>query len=152
MKNVQIFLLIYWFKLKHFRFITLPTSLVYAQAYHETGGFKSPIFKENKNLFGMKVNSRKFDKGENRGHAVYYSLSDSIKDYFARQIQFKISFDSPESYIKETFDSNYAEDGNYMVAWFNTYERFKWLSFLTYFLVPTIVVLYYYLQKKSFFF
>jgi hypothetical protein len=53
-----------------------------AQMYHETNHLKSDIFLENNNGFGFKCSiSRTYCKGENRGHAVYKDLSDSILDY-----------------------------------------------------------------------
>lgn len=56
---------------------------IVAQAAHETGDFRSYIFIENNNLFGMKLPSQRFTLaiGENRGHAVFKTLSDSIADY-----------------------------------------------------------------------
>jgi uncharacterized FlgJ-related protein len=45
--------------------------IVYAQAQLETGEFKSKIFKENNNIFGMKVARKRptTNKGEENGHA-----------------------------------------------------------------------------------
>lgn len=58
--------------------------MVFSQAAFETGNFTSEIFKENKNLFGMKLAKvRKTTAiGEARGHAVYRTWEDSIKDYW----------------------------------------------------------------------
>jgi flagellum-specific peptidoglycan hydrolase FlgJ len=63
--------------------IAILSDLIARQAYHETGGFTSDIFKENKNLFGMKESTRSYDHGVNRGHAVYYNYDDSIRDILA---------------------------------------------------------------------
>lgn len=52
-----------------------------SQAAFETGGFTSDIYKENHNLFGMKNAGQSLVIGENRGHAIYASDEDSIKDY-----------------------------------------------------------------------
>jgi hypothetical protein len=53
-----------------------------AVSKHETGNFTSPIFRENKNLFGMKLPRVRPTKatGENRGHATFNSLQDSVAD------------------------------------------------------------------------
>jgi hypothetical protein len=45
--------------------------VVYAQARLETNGFKSKIFRENNNLFGMKASTKRSstNKGIQQGHA-----------------------------------------------------------------------------------
>jgi len=52
------------------------------QSAHETGYWKSPVFKENKNLFGMRRSKvrKNLQNGERNGHATYLSYVDSIKD------------------------------------------------------------------------
>lgn len=57
--------------------------LIVAQAKHETKGYRSAIFNENNNFFGMKMPEKRQTKavGINRNHAVYKSKSDSVKDY-----------------------------------------------------------------------
>ena len=54
-----------------------------AQATWESGHFGSNIFKENNNLFGMKLaHQRKTTAiGKNRGHAKYNTWQDSVMDY-----------------------------------------------------------------------
>lgn len=56
---------------------------VLAQAKLETGNFTSAIFKENHNLFGMKVAETRPTSaiGINRGHAQYKDWKDSVIDY-----------------------------------------------------------------------
>lgn len=56
---------------------------VLAQAVLETGNFTSDIFKENHNLFGMKVaGSRPTSAiGTNRNHAKYRNWKESVMDY-----------------------------------------------------------------------
>lgn len=56
---------------------------VLAQAKLETGNFTSAIFKENHNLFGMKVAEKRPTSaiGVNRGHAQYKNWKDSVIDY-----------------------------------------------------------------------
>lgn len=57
--------------------------IVYAQAVLESGRFKSKIFLENNNLFGMKVASSRatLGKGEQSGYAYYDSWKESLYDY-----------------------------------------------------------------------
>jgi uncharacterized FlgJ-related protein len=56
---------------------------VLAQAKLETGNFTSAIFKENHNLFGMKLAEKRPTSaiGVNRGHAQYRDWRDSVIDY-----------------------------------------------------------------------
>ena len=71
-------LLAYMKKLK----IKYPETVL-AQAILETGNFTSDIFKENHNLFGMKVaGSRPTSAiGTNRNHAQYRNWKESVMDY-----------------------------------------------------------------------
>ncbi|SKB51015.1 glucosaminidase domain-containing protein [Daejeonella lutea] len=71
-------LLAYMKKLK----IKYPETVL-AQAILETGNFTSDIFKENHNLFGMKVaGSRPTSAiGTNRNHAQYRNWKESVVDY-----------------------------------------------------------------------
>lgn len=57
--------------------------IVMKQVLYETDHFKSTIWKENNNLFGMKVAKKRYTHatGENRGHAVYESWRWCIQDY-----------------------------------------------------------------------
>jgi flagellum-specific peptidoglycan hydrolase FlgJ len=84
------------------------------QAYHETGGFKSTIFNDNRNLFGMKQSSRDYDKGVLHGHAVFNSYDDSIRDLLAYMAARKGGIEGfvldLESYAKHLKDLGYYED------------------------------------------
>ena len=126
----------------------LPASLVYAQAKHETGNFKSAIFKENKNFFGMKINSRSYDVGENRGHAKYLTHIDSILDYFARQVQFGITYNSDLDYMSQTQKSGYAEDTSYIKKWLYVYDQTKTIKYLGYLITPTFILAIWLIIKK----
>lgn len=92
-----------------------------AQMWLETGRFKSKIFKENNNLFGMKRARIRpsTNAGENRGHASYSSIEDSINDYVLWQEYFMPRYENNYGKI-ETIDDYirflqpiYAEDPNY---------------------------------------
>ncbi len=142
------FFLIWFIKLFFPKYWMLSSALVYAQAKHETGNFKSAVYRENKNLFGMKRSTRPFEFSENRGHASYHSSVLSIIDYYKRQLQFEIFTTNVNSYINETFQSNYAEDPNYKVKWFDTYNSLPFVYRVIPFLVtPTLLLAIYWISK-----
>lgn len=62
----------------------LPTVAI-KQCQWESGHYKSPICKENKNLFGIKYHKCVWVTGQNRGHATYKSYRDNIKCYISIQ-------------------------------------------------------------------
>jgi len=88
--------------------------IVMSQAIVETGHFKSSIFIENNNLFGMKEakNRPTTAIGQNNGHAVYENWEQSVMDYALYQSKYLSRFSEKEylEYIKQ----NYAEDGRYV--------------------------------------
>ncbi|OUS02881.1 hypothetical protein A9Q86_02200 [Flavobacteriales bacterium 33_180_T64] len=100
-------------------FTKVSTKLLYAQTYHETGNYSSPVFKENKNLFGMRHPSKRktYSQGSNLGHAVFKNHFNSVRDYFERQKEFNISNTNDTAYVLETVASNYATDPNYSTKW-----------------------------------
>lgn len=88
------------------RWLTVNTNIsnrsarwIAAQAIHETGGFSSAICKENKNLFGMKQPSKRqtLAVGTNRGHAVYKTYEDSLRDFVYYLQEFKNNPDDQPS-------------------------------------------------------
>ena len=72
-----------------------------AQSMLETGYFKSGIFLDNNNLFGMKHPKQRqtLSKGSNRGHASFNNWQDSVKDYKMWQDYNKLSNLSKDQYI-----------------------------------------------------
>lgn len=89
--------------------------IVFAQAKLETGNFKSQIFVENNNLFGMKEAKKRITtaEGTQYGHAYYESWTKSLFDYgfyFERNLS---SFKSEEDYFS-FLSKYYAEDPNYV--------------------------------------
>lgn len=76
---------------------------VTAQAAFETGNFTSRIFYENNNLFGMKLAKKRETtaKGENRGHAVYDNIKDSIQDFvlYYKAFGYPANFKTIRDYI-----------------------------------------------------
>jgi len=88
--------------------------IVYAQARLESGNFKSPIFLENNNLFGMKVARRRptTNKGENRGHAYFDSWKECVLDYAFYQAAYLNDIKTERQYL-QYLRTNYAEDPGY---------------------------------------
>lgn len=78
-----------------------------AQAKIESGHFTSPIFKENNNLFGMKLPGQRQTTaiGKNRGHAKYKSWQDSVKDYKLWQDQLGWSSLPKNVYLQKLSDN-----------------------------------------------
>ena len=88
--------------------------VVLRQARIESGNFKSRIFLENNNMFGMKVPNKRpnMASGNNRGYAVYNNWKESVIDYALYQVYSGKNL-SKEDYIKMLND-NYAEDTEYL--------------------------------------
>jgi uncharacterized FlgJ-related protein len=89
--------------------------IVYAQARLETSGFKSRIFKENNNLFGMKTATKRSstNKGEQHGHAYYDNWRESVLDFALWQCRYLSTINTREEYLRY-LKANYAEDPNYI--------------------------------------
>tara|TARA_S200002703_G_scaffold43808_3_gene38174 strand:- start:1492 stop:2079 length:588 start_codon:yes stop_codon:yes gene_type:complete len=88
--------------------------IVLAQSILETGNFKSTIFRENHNLFGMKEARQrvKTAKGTQLNHAYYDSWKESVYDYAFYQCRYLGRIDSEEEYFK-ALDASYAEAKHY---------------------------------------
>lgn len=99
---------------------------VLAQAKLETGNFTSAIFKENHNLFGMKVAEKRPTSaiGINRGHAQYRNWKDSVIDYALLQSYIiaklpKLSSQEYRTYIQKF----YSETADYLVRMDRTMDK-----------------------------
>lgn len=148
MLRIKIFIMIYLAKF-FYGFSKISTSVIYAQAVHETGDFKSKIFRENNNLFGMRQAKvrKNYATGTKSGHATFKTHNDSIRDYFERQKNFRISAVNDEEFILSTVNSNYAEDKNYLSKWTNLIKTIKtpvsniYFALLFFFLLFAVLVL-----------
>ena len=89
--------------------------IILAQSYQETGHYKSGIFLENNNLFGMKEAMRRstLAKGTNRGHAFYEDWQDSVVDYALFYSTYLSDIKTEGEYF-EYLRQNYAEDPTYV--------------------------------------
>ncbi len=89
--------------------------IVYSQAIQETGYFTSNVFRENNNLFGMKVARLRPTTalGTRRDHAYYKNWMDSVKDYALYQAAYLNHINTEKGYF-EHLSRSYAEDPNYI--------------------------------------
>ena len=90
---------------------------VLAQARLESGNFTSDIFKENHNLFGMKVAEKRPTSaiGINRGHAQYSNWKESVVDYalFQSYIIAKLPKNNIDEY-RNYIQKFYSETSDYL--------------------------------------
>lgn len=89
--------------------------IVMAQAQIETGSFTSKIFRENNNLFGMKLsfNRPSTAKMAQYDHAYYTNWKESVYDYALYSACYLKNIHSQTEYL-EYLKQNYAEDPNYI--------------------------------------
>jgi len=89
--------------------------IVLAQSQLETGGFKSNIFKNNHNLFGMKeARSRvKLALGTKSNHAYYNTWVESLYDYAFMYCRYLGKINNEEEYY-DYLGRVYAEDSLYV--------------------------------------
>lgn len=89
--------------------------IILAQSIQETGNFKSGIFQENNNLFGMKEAKLRatLAQGTNRGHAHYNSWQESVYDYAMFYNSYLRKINTEGEYY-EYLRQNYAEDPTYV--------------------------------------
>jgi uncharacterized FlgJ-related protein len=89
--------------------------IILAQAKLESGYFKSTIFLENNNMFGMKQAKLRANlaKGTNRNHAYYDTWQDCILDYALYYSTYLSDIRTEGEYF-EYLRQNYAEDKTYV--------------------------------------
>ena len=89
--------------------------IILAQAKLESGHFKSTIFLENNNMFGMKEAKLRANlaKGTNRNHAYYDTWQESVIDYALYYSSYLRSIKTEGEYF-EYLRQNYAEDLTYV--------------------------------------
>lgn len=89
--------------------------IVYAQAQLESGGFKSHIFKENNNFFGMREAKLRptTNKGTENNHAYFETWKDCVVDYALYQASYLHDLKTEDEYF-QYLGQNYAEDPNYV--------------------------------------
>jgi len=89
--------------------------IVLAQAKLESGNFKSAIFLENHNMFGLREARLRANlaKGTNRSHAYYDSWEDSLLDYALYYSTYLGRLRSESEYF-QYLQQSYAEDPTYV--------------------------------------
>ncbi len=89
--------------------------IVLAQSQLETSNYTSPIFKENRNLFGMKIATKRptTNKGEENGHAYYDNWRESVVDYAFLQAAYLRDVKTEKEYF-QYLKQNYAQDTSYV--------------------------------------
>jgi uncharacterized FlgJ-related protein len=94
-----------------------------AQAKIESSDFRSAIFKENNNLFGMKQARVRINTaiGTNRSHAEYATWEDSVIDYALWCATYANQCKTEEQFYNLL--SEYAEAGHYEEALRNIIEK-----------------------------
>jgi hypothetical protein len=98
--------------------------IVMAQSIIETGHWKSKVFKENHNLFGMKQANIRINtaKGTQNNHAYYDSWQESLYDYAFYQCRYMSNINSEENYFI-ALGASYAESPDYINALKNVIKR-----------------------------
>lgn len=88
--------------------------IVMAQALLETGNFKSKVFLQNHNCFGMKQAQVRVNtaKGTSLNHAYYDTWLESVYDYAFYQCRYMSSASSEDEYYA-ALDASYAEASQY---------------------------------------
>lgn len=106
--------------------------IVLAQSMLETGHWKSDVFLQNHNLFGMKLASRRVttSKGTNLGHAFYDHWRESVYDYAFYQCRYLNGIKDENDYFSY-LNANYAGDTLYvqkikdMIVKYDLKSKFK---------------------------
>ena len=98
--------------------------IVLAQARLESGGYKSRIFRENHNLFGMKEAVRRINtaQGTQYNHAYYEHWRESVYDYAFYQCRYMGQVRSREEYFN-LLSQSYAEDPVYVTKLKNEIQK-----------------------------
>ena len=98
--------------------------IVVAQSRLETGGYRSRIFKENNNLFGMKQATVRVNtaSGTQHNHAYYDTWRESVYDYAFYQTRY-LSGAKTESEYLYVLGQSYAEDPNYVTKLQNEIKK-----------------------------
>lgn len=89
--------------------------IVMAQSIIETGHWKSKVFLENNNLFGMKEANLRVStsKGTQLNHAFYNHWRESVYDYAFYQCRYLGSINTEDEYY-QYLDGSYAEASDYV--------------------------------------
>ena len=97
--------------------------IVLAQAVLESGHFKSDVFKENNNLFGMRQPKKRYTlcKGSNLNHALYDNWKVSVEDRMIYEALYLN--DMSRIQYKRFLDKTYAKGKNYSICLENLIKK-----------------------------
>lgn len=103
--------------------------VVFAQAVIESGHFKSPLFINKNNLFGMKVPKKRettaVNKG-NKGYAKYHSWDSSVDDYLLwQEFTLKNKNELTKTQYLSLLGKIYAKDKNYITSLKRVMNKYK---------------------------
>lgn len=103
--------------------------VVFAQAIIESGHFKSPLFINKNNLFGMKVPKKRettaVNKG-NKGYAKYHSWDSSVDDYLLwQEFTLKNKNELTKTQYLSLLGKIYAKDKNYITSLKRVMNKYK---------------------------
>jgi len=100
--------------------------IVLAQAKQESGHFKSRIFKQNHNMFGMKKARQRITSAqdEKKGHAFYRDWMDCVYDYAMYQSSVMCNVSNENEYFAK-LGARYAEDPMYVTRLKTIIEKEK---------------------------
>lgn len=100
--------------------------IVMAQSMVETSRWKSDVFKQNHNLFGMREAKSRINTalGTNLNYAYYKNWKESIYDYAFYQCKYLSQIKTEEEYFSY-LASAYAESPNYINTIRSTIEKEK---------------------------
>jgi len=89
--------------------------IVLAQAKLESDNFKSKMFKENNNMFGMRKAKQRVtsSESEKKGYAYYRNWIDGVYDYCMWQQNMTYNVSNESEYFAK-LEEKYAEDVNYV--------------------------------------
>lgn len=89
--------------------------VVMAQAEIESGHFTSKLFRENNNMFGMKISTSRptTQNGEQNGYAYYNTWRESVLDYAMYSACYLNKIQTKKEYL-QYLGKNYAEDSCYV--------------------------------------
>lgn len=98
--------------------------IVYGQAILETNNFQSNVFIENKNMFGMKIPTKRvtLSNGRQGAYAYYTNWVDSLYDYGLYYATYLSQFQIEEDYYNY-LSQFYAEDTAYVTKLKNIIQK-----------------------------
>ena len=106
--------------------------IVFAQAILESAHFKSKVFEENNNIFGMKVAKKRQTSsiGSRNGFSVYISWQDSVVDYYYYQEMLLNNRKMTREEYFNYLDRNYSESNYYSKKLKDIINRYKKILYL----------------------